>query len=286
MNNDFLAGWMASEDTEQDKITVKRAYIDINDGNVHDGLMFSQIMYWHGKDKHGKPRLSVKRDGYLWLVKSYTEWWDECRVNAHTARKCIDRITQRGLIVTMLAKFNGAPTIHIRLNYDGFATRIKSTCYAVSNPIDTTGQKEMTTGIKTLTETTTETTTEEKDIAPAMQDAPAKPPKKRSPVQLADDALVDALGIALGIPAVGKDYGNYLKVAQSLVEAGIARDEFARFVAVVKTEANGKWKVTPNALTANGRMSEYMQQRPQPTTSTNGAPAHSPYQLANLNPLD
>jgi hypothetical protein len=134
----------------------------------------------------------------------------------------------------------------------------------------------------TIPETTTKNTTKEhKEIVPATHGTPtntdddALPKKPRSAKQLANDALVDALGKALGIIAVGKDYGNYLKVAQDIVAAGIVPDEFALFVGSVKREAAGKWKVTPNSLTINGRMSEYVKTRKPAISNTPDEPDDS-----------
>lgn len=169
----FLEGWLASEEAALDVITVKRIYIDINDGNLHDGLMFSQIMYWHGNSKEtGKPRMTITRDGELWLAKSYTDWWDECRINEHTARKSINRIAERQLIVTNLWKFDGAPTVHLRIDWQVFESRVKSIWYSVSNPIDTTGQMDAIPQVNSLTETTATTTTD-KPLSPfvAMKNA-------------------------------------------------------------------------------------------------------------------
>lgn len=158
--SDFIEGWLASELTQLDVISVKRIYIDINGGNVFDGLMFSQIMYWHGLNKETKkPRMTIEREGELWLAKSYDDWMEECRINKHTARQCIDRIAERGLIIKRLWKFDGTPTVHIRIDWNVLETHIKSICYPISNPIDTTPQIELTPDVKSLTETTSQTTT-------------------------------------------------------------------------------------------------------------------------------
>ena len=124
--NDFARGFIASEAANQTFVKVPIVYIDINDGNLHDAIIFSQIMYWHGLDKAGKPRLKVKRDGHLWLAKGYSDWWAECRVPAGTARKAIARIKKRGLIVTSVHRFNGLATLHIRVNWDEFEARVKA----------------------------------------------------------------------------------------------------------------------------------------------------------------
>ena len=132
-SNAFIEGWLSSEAAEFDKISVKRAYIDINDGNLADGLAFSQIMYWHGRNlETGQSRLRVFRDGHYWMSKGYDEWWDECRIQPRAARDCVARIKGRGLIIVKLFKFNGIPRVHIRVDWDAFESLIRR---LLSNPI-------------------------------------------------------------------------------------------------------------------------------------------------------
>ena len=78
--------WVRSEAQDRDAIKVKRIYIDVNDGNLTDGILFSQIMYWHTPTPEGKDRLTIKRNGHLWLAKSYEEWLQECRIPERTVR--------------------------------------------------------------------------------------------------------------------------------------------------------------------------------------------------------
>lgn len=166
--NEWLKGWLASEAATHDKIEVKRIYIDLNEGNLYDGVIFSQIMYWHGTNReNGKPRMTIERDGELWLAKGYGDWLAECRIVEATARKCINRIEKRGLIVKKLWKFNNAPTVHIRIDWDQLEEQLKLICPDVSNGfdtrgqigIDTTGQIDLIPDSKSLTETTSQTTT-------------------------------------------------------------------------------------------------------------------------------
>ena len=55
------------------------------------------------------------------------DWWDECRVNEHTARKSINRMVKRGLLIKATYKFNGNPTTHIRINWDRFEEMVIET---------------------------------------------------------------------------------------------------------------------------------------------------------------
>lgn len=169
--SDWLKGWLASEATTHDKIEVKRIYIDLNDGNLYDGVIFSQIMYWHGSNReNGKPRMTIEREGQLWLAKGYGDWFVECRIGEATARQCISRIEKRGLIVKKLWKFDNAPMVHIRIDWDSLEEQLKWICGDISNGfdttyqigIDTTPQMDLIPEVKSLTDTTASTTTETK----------------------------------------------------------------------------------------------------------------------------
>lgn len=117
----FFDGWVASEAHDHDAIKVKRLYVDINEGNWYDAALFSQIMYWHGRNKEtGERRMKVLRNGEYWIAKRYEDWWDECRVNAETAKKAIVRMVKRGLLVKQVWLFSGKPTVHLRINVEGF----------------------------------------------------------------------------------------------------------------------------------------------------------------------
>jgi hypothetical protein len=167
----FFDGWVASESQDHDAIKVKRLYVDINDGNWFDAAMFSQIMYWHGNNKEtGKRRLQIFRDGQYWLAKRYEDWWTECRVNDATARKSIDRMCKRGLLVKEVWLFDGKPTVHLRVNIEGFeilanhclseAKESSLICANVADGNVTLGHMHLIPEDVSITETTAENTTE------------------------------------------------------------------------------------------------------------------------------
>jgi len=164
--NDFVRGWLGNEQEAQDVIKVKRIYIDINDDELVDGLMFSQIMYWHGHStKTGKPRLQVSKGGHLWLAKTAQDWWEECRVNEHAARRALIRMEKRGLIIKKVYKYAGAPTTHIRVDWEVFEQKVKSIWQLRSNPIEQIAQIQLSNLPISITETETKTTTDIKDCA-------------------------------------------------------------------------------------------------------------------------
>lgn len=148
--------WLATEDASRDSIAVKRIYIDINDGYIQDAVLFSQILYWHGKTAEtGETRLRVVKEGCLWLAKTYEDWWEECRLPASTAKACLDRLKNRGLVICKRFKFNGSPTVHIRVVWNALVSAIR---LIQSNPLDRFSPMEKTDSSQTLTEITPEIT--------------------------------------------------------------------------------------------------------------------------------
>lgn len=111
----FLAWEKATNDT----IDVKRTYMKMAD-DVLAGLMLSQIVYWYLPADNGGSKLQVKKDGHFWIAKSHEEWHEEIffsRSNVDTAYK---KLLKKNLIIKSRYKFNGAPTVHIRLNIPVF----------------------------------------------------------------------------------------------------------------------------------------------------------------------
>ncbi len=177
MSDNFWEAYLRSESSKFDGVAVNNIYIDINDGALYDGVLFSQIMYWHGYDKKGKCRLQVFHDGHFWLAKKDADWFGECRIKARTARECIGRMVKRGLLIKVTYKFNGIPMTHIRVNREVFEERVRaisthsaeeltsdvnSTCHEVSNPSDKICQVHSPSDVKSLTESTSQITSENK----------------------------------------------------------------------------------------------------------------------------
>ncbi len=113
------------ETATRDTIDVKKIYIDIA-GDILAGLMLSQIVYWHLPGKNGKTKLRVRKDGHFWLAKSYKEWWDEIRLTSHQARRALSILKEKGLVITQIRRFNGAPCNHIRINQESFMEALSS----------------------------------------------------------------------------------------------------------------------------------------------------------------
>lgn len=108
-------------------VWVRLALIDLV-GDLHAGVLLSQAVYW-------TPRAEVKRNGATWIVKAYSEWWDEVRLTEKQARRAVQLLVESGLVETHVWKWNGTPKVHLRLVEDvvedalsRLAQEGKSTC--------------------------------------------------------------------------------------------------------------------------------------------------------------
>lgn len=118
---EFLLWEMRSRDT----IDVKRCYIDIS-GDLVSGVLLSQVIYWHLPDENGNTKLRVHHDGHDWLAKKREDWWGECRITPKQFDRAIEILETRDLVITHIYRFNGSPTKHIRMNWDGFFKSLES----------------------------------------------------------------------------------------------------------------------------------------------------------------
>lgn len=97
-----------------------------------------------------------------------------------------------------------------------------------------------------------------KDQLPAEE----APKRKRSDLQLINDGLVDGLGEAFGVKAVGKDYSLYLKKAQELVAGTVPLAEFKWYCQYWQRDAAAKkYDLSIPSLTEKGRISLYVKAR-------------------------
>lgn len=93
------------------------AYIDIT-GNLIEGTLLSQILYWFSGDKNNRIRARIKRNGEYWIAKRRDEWWDEIRITDRQFDCAIKKLKEKGFVVLEKHKFNSMPTIYIRPDYD------------------------------------------------------------------------------------------------------------------------------------------------------------------------
>jgi hypothetical protein len=120
--SDFMTSFeqfLLWERSSRDSLEVKRIYVDMAEDLVA-GIVLSQIVYWHLPSRDGKPRLQVEREGQLWLAKSRSEWWQECRISPKQADRALALLEERGLVQLRLFKFGAAPTKHVRIVREAF----------------------------------------------------------------------------------------------------------------------------------------------------------------------
>ena len=167
MATDNWTQFLLWERASRDTIDFKKIYVDMADDLIA-GLALSQIVYWYLPAKDGSSKLRVFKDGYYWIAKGREDWWDEIRISTRQVDRALKILEEKGLIVTHLYRFRGAPTKHVRIDTKNFleawkvaldfTQRGKSNLHKGENPIYTKGKKDFDQRGKSLTETTTETT--------------------------------------------------------------------------------------------------------------------------------
>lgn len=86
---------------------------------MHSKAQFlSQLFYWQGKTK--------SKDGFFY--KTYKDWHDEIRVPKHSISRYAAEFEKAGLLTTKVAKVNGAPTLHYKLNTDKLTDLLVAFC--------------------------------------------------------------------------------------------------------------------------------------------------------------
>lgn len=140
-----IAQLLISFSGQQNTLTIPRPYITLCDGDILAALLLSQCIYWTDRTK----------DAEGWFAKSYVEWQDELGMTQYQVSRAAKALQPLGL-ETKLKKFNGAPTVHYRINMDEFS---KSIVKFLDNPglssLSTIHDQETS---QSLTEPTTENT--------------------------------------------------------------------------------------------------------------------------------
>ena len=178
-----LSAFFAWEKASRDSLDVKKIYIDMA-GDILTGILLSQIVYWHLPNKQGQSKLRVLKCGHAWLVKKRDDWWEECRLTPRQVDRAIKSLAEQHLIVTSVRKFNGAPTLHVRIDEEGFLARLDSfACLpeiTKREAISPTGDiLDITQRGEPLTETTTETKGLPESEDSGISTASGKPPKRQ-----------------------------------------------------------------------------------------------------------
>ena len=174
--------FLAWERVSRDTLDVKRIYFDIAE-DVIAGLMLSEIIYWYLPSRDGQPnKLRIERDGEQWIAVSHAGWYERLRLSRKQADSGLSKLQALGLIEKTIYKFDGAPTIHIRLVVTAFLEKWNALIDnevnnalpqsdGGANPFVQKGQIDLSEKGKSicpkranpLTKTTTKTTTKIKD---------------------------------------------------------------------------------------------------------------------------
>lgn len=101
-------------------ILTHTACIDIA-GDLIAGMLLDRIMYWFSVGENGKRRVRVVRDGYYWLTKQRTDWYDELRISPKQYDRASKILAKKGLIHTAKYRFNGVIQIHLRPDYEVYS---------------------------------------------------------------------------------------------------------------------------------------------------------------------
>ena len=76
---------------------IHHAYVDIA-GDMVAGALLSQILYWFGADRNGRPRARIQKDGYLWIAKARGDWWEEIRITPKQYDRAAKILKEKNLI--------------------------------------------------------------------------------------------------------------------------------------------------------------------------------------------
>lgn len=93
---------------------IHHAYVDMT-GDLVAGALLSQILYWFGADRNGRPRARIQRDGHLWIAKARGDWWEEIRITPKQYDRAAKILKDKGFVELRTMKFAGNPTTHIRI---------------------------------------------------------------------------------------------------------------------------------------------------------------------------
>jgi hypothetical protein len=95
-------------------VTLRQEYVYVT-GGLTTGILLSQIVYWHKPGKNGSSKLTVMRDGRLWIAKTREKWCDETGLTLEQYKRAINLLKIHGLVELKIMKFNGQPMTHVRL---------------------------------------------------------------------------------------------------------------------------------------------------------------------------
>lgn len=197
-------------------LSIPVALIDAT-GSIDAALFLSQLLYW-------SDRGSLK-DG--WIAKSYAEWHDEIRLSKYEVSKAAASLADAG-VQTKVAKWNGAPTVHYRIEKETFWKWIVKKLDNPGSSRNLTNQDSEETS-QTYTETTQQTTAEKRATS---KKASGKKPAvdNRTPAQVAQDAIAQAFYDVVAMPGATPPKWER-EHAAALLEQGATPEMVSAFTA-------------------------------------------------------
>lgn len=123
-------------DTEGElkKVAYAPVYTELT-GDLAAGIVLSQLVYWFKPSRAGKSKLTVVRDGTLWLAKNRQEMRAECGLTEWQYRSAMDKLKDMGLVEVQTHLFHGKTTPHIRLELDRLAALLAGVLSAAEHNV-------------------------------------------------------------------------------------------------------------------------------------------------------
>lgn len=105
---------------KNERNTIYHCDVDIAEDLIA-GALLSQIVYYYGLPERGQTqKLRIFKDGYYWMAKGREDWKDEIRVTPKQFDRASAILERKGLIYIEKFKFNGSPTLHLRLDFEAY----------------------------------------------------------------------------------------------------------------------------------------------------------------------
>jgi hypothetical protein len=109
----------ASRDHHDNRgVFVELWVLDLVQNDYPAAFLLSQLMWWAQPAKDGRPKLTYRRDGELWLVRPDDGWHDELRLTARQVEQAKRRLKKAGLVVTRRVQRGTAVVTAMRPNFD------------------------------------------------------------------------------------------------------------------------------------------------------------------------
>lgn len=97
----------------QRQVSIKLAFIDLCAGDHMAALMLSLVV-----DQVARPGSSDHPDGWVRMPWVFT--WGRARMTRKKGRQLLNRLVRLGYCQTKVMRFQGAPTLHVRLCEQAF----------------------------------------------------------------------------------------------------------------------------------------------------------------------